>query len=199
MLSILAIVCALDIPGGRHTKKARILKKSLAQMDESVSATHTIVCSHCGQHILVEDSLVGMSANCPTCDGEISIPSKFPPPFPKDVGLKSAKETECRGPLFDQNASGKDVPIARRSTLGYFISIVVRLVWSLTLGVFIFFPIGLILFLLLDIFMPEKDIGYRTLVNTYKWGSCHWFKGVRFQMETDDYNVRVEKERQKRP
>ena len=138
-----------------------------------------------------------MTVNCPTCDGEISIPSKLPPPIPMNEPLQVHEESKVSDlpPIPDWSEEAIKV----QSTLGYFISIVVRLVWSLTLGAFLLFPLGLILFLILDIFMPNSNSGYRTLVNMCKWGSCHWFKGVNFQMETDDFNVRVEKERQRKP
>ena len=81
--------------------------------------------------------------------------------------------------------------------MGYIISIIARLIWSLTLGLFLFFPLGICLFVIEDIFWPESDLGYRTLVNMCKWGSCHWFKGMKFHMETDDYEIRVQKDRPK--
>jgi len=166
-------------------------------MEEPVSSTQTIECSHCGQHILVEDSFAGMTVNCPTCDGEILIPSKSPPPIPMDGLLQVHEESEVSD--LPPRPEWTEAANTTQSTVGYFISIVVRLVWSLTLGVFLFFPLALLLFIILDIFMPNSNSGYRTLVNICKWGSCHWFKGVNFQMETDDFEVRVEKERQRKP
>ena len=74
----------------------------------------------------------------------------------------------------------------------YLFAVVFRLLWSLTIGL-VFFLVGLILFLLLDILMPNSNKGYVILNNMYKRGSCYWFKGLR--METDDFEVDVSKKR----
>lgn len=74
----------------------------------------------------------------------------------------------------------------------YVLSIIIRLVWSFTIGVF-FFAIGLVLFLLLDILMPSSDRGYRVLNTMCKIGSMGWFKGLR--LEKDDFDINVEKRR----
>ena len=71
-------------------------------------------------------------------------------------------------------------------------SIIFRMLWSLSIGL-PFFALGLILFLLFDIFSPKSDSGYRILNAMYKWGSCYWFKGVR--METDDFEIDIKKRR----
>jgi hypothetical protein len=78
--------------------------------------------------------------------------------------------------------------------MGYVISILVRLIWSLSIGL-VFFVLGTLLFLILDIFFPASDASYKWLTGFYKWGSCHWFKGIRFGVETDDYDVKVAKVR----
>ena len=70
------------------------------------------------------------------------------------------------------------------------VAIVVRTVWSLTIGI-PFFIAGLIGFLVLDITQPNSDKGYILLTNMYKWGSCHWFKQVK--LETQDFEVDVKK------
>ena len=72
------------------------------------------------------------------------------------------------------------------------IAIIVRLVWSLTIG-FIFFLIGTIAFIVLDILFPKYSVSYKVLTTMYKWGSCHWFK--RLRLEVDEYSVQVEKKR----
>ena len=72
------------------------------------------------------------------------------------------------------------------------VSVIIRLALSLTIGIPIF-AIGFVLFLITDIFFPEKDKGYKILVRTFKWGSFYWFKGLK--METDDFDVNVAKER----
>ena len=77
--------------------------------------------------------------------------------------------------------------------MGYAIAVLVRLLWSLTIGL-LFFLIGLVLFLILDIFLPSKDTGYRVLTKLFQWGSCYWFKGIKVQ--TDDYDIEVGKRRQ---
>lgn len=168
-------------------------------MEDTSNPTMKIECPHCGQHISVDNSYSGTTADCPTCGGAIPIPSFAPPPLPKSAPDPDPGEVtnsdEAGGGVGD---SVKNTLEAFNPTFGYFVSIIVRLVWSMTLGLFFFFPIGLLLFVIEDIFWPESDIGYRTLVNMYKWGSCHWFKGMKFQMETDDYTVRVQKERQTR-
>lgn len=74
----------------------------------------------------------------------------------------------------------------------YLFAVVFRLIWSLTIGL-VFFLVGLVLFILLDILMPNSNKGYIVLNNMYKWGSCYWFKGLR--METDDFDVDVSKKR----
>ena len=74
----------------------------------------------------------------------------------------------------------------------YIFGVIFRLAWSLTIGV-VFFVIGLVLFLLMDILFPESSKGYVVLNKMYKWGSCYWFKGIK--METDDFDVSVEKNR----
>lgn len=56
-----------------------------------------------------------------------------------------------------------------------------------------FFALGLVFFLLLDIFFPASDRGYKVLNSMYKLGSLGAFKGVR--LEKDDYVVVVEKKR----
>lgn len=71
-------------------------------------------------------------------------------------------------------------------------AISIRLAWSLTIGL-LFFSIGTVLFILFDVLFPESAISYKVLTNTYKWGSCHWFK--RLKLETDEYSVEVEKKR----
>jgi len=70
------------------------------------------------------------------------------------------------------------------------VAIVVRSLWSLTIGI-PFFIVGLLGFLALDIAKPNSDKGYMLLTNMYKWGSCHWFKQVK--LETQDYEVDVRK------
>lgn len=77
----------------------------------------------------------------------------------------------------------------------YLLTIIIRLSWSFTLGL-IFFFIGLILFLVLDILLPRSDRGYRVLNYMYKIGSLGWFKGLR--MEKDEFDISVEKRRQGR-
>ncbi|MNJ44704.1 hypothetical protein D3C77_397680 [compost metagenome] len=74
----------------------------------------------------------------------------------------------------------------------FFITAIIRLMWSLTVGLF-FFALGLILFLLFDIFKPSSDLGYRVLNSLYKFGSLGAFKGLR--MVQDQFDIRVEKRR----
>ena len=74
----------------------------------------------------------------------------------------------------------------------YAITIVFRLIWSLTIGL-VFFAIGLVLFLLYDIMLPNSDRGYRILNTMYKIGSLGSFKGLR--MEQDEFDIKVEKKR----
>lgn len=75
----------------------------------------------------------------------------------------------------------------------YAITIVIRLIWSITIGL-VFFAIGLVLFLLFDILMPSSDRGYKILNYMYKLGSLGAFKGLR--MEKDQFDINVEKKRQ---
>jgi len=75
----------------------------------------------------------------------------------------------------------------------YAITIVIRLIWSVTIGL-IFFAIGLVLFLLYDILLPSSDRGYKILNFMYKIGSLGSFKGLR--MEKDQFDINVEKKRQ---
>lgn len=74
----------------------------------------------------------------------------------------------------------------------FIFSILFRSLWSLTIGIPIFF-VGLVLFLFLDILLPKSDKGYRVLNAMYKWGSCYWFKGIR--MDKDDFEIEVSKKR----
>lgn len=72
------------------------------------------------------------------------------------------------------------------------IAIIIRLIWSLTIG-FVFFFIGTIIFIILDVLFPKYSVSYKVLTNMYKWGSCHWFK--RLRLEVDEYKLEVEKRR----
>ena len=67
-----------------------------------------------------------------------------------------------------------------------------RSVWSCTIGL-LFFALGLVLFLLLDILMPSSDRGYRVLNSMYKVGSLGMFKGLK--VEKDDFDIIFEKRR----
>ena len=49
-----------------------------------VMATFTISCPHCGQHIAIDDSDFGHTADCPTCEGTIVLPDV---PEPKEKPL----------------------------------------------------------------------------------------------------------------
>ena len=46
----------------------------------------------------------------------------------------------------------------------FLITVVMRLAWILTLGLFFFFPVGTLLFVFTDLFFPKSDKSYRTLV-----------------------------------
>jgi hypothetical protein len=74
------------------------------------------------------------------------------------------------------------------------ISVLIRLLWSVTIGL-PFFALGLILFLIFDIFNPKSDSGYKILNKMFKLGSLGVFKGVRINMEQDHYDINVEKKR----
>lgn len=74
----------------------------------------------------------------------------------------------------------------------FIFSVIFRTLWACTIGL-PFFGVGLILFLLFDIFSPKSDKGYKILNTMYKWGSCYWFKGLR--MEKDDFEIDVSKRR----
>lgn len=76
----------------------------------------------------------------------------------------------------------------------YIVSVIVRLFWSLTVG-WIFFFLGLILFLMFEIFDPKSDKGYKWLVKMFKYGTLHWFKGIEFKVvaSVGDYEVDVKK------
>jgi hypothetical protein len=74
----------------------------------------------------------------------------------------------------------------------FIMTAIIRLIWSLTVGL-CFFAIGLILFVLFDIFKPSSDVGYRILNAMYKFGSLGVFKGLR--MVHDEFDIRVEKRR----
>ena len=88
-------------------------------------------------------------------------------------------------------ANTQEGGIAQRVILG-FVSIIIRLAWTFTIGL-LFFIIGTILFILLDILFPRYATSYKVLTNMYKWGSCHWFKQLK--LETDQYSIEVEKKR----
>lgn len=75
----------------------------------------------------------------------------------------------------------------------FLLSIVIRLVFSLTIGLPFFF-LGWALFLISDILFPKSDRGYRILNTFFKWGSLYWFKGLK--METDSYDIAVSKRRE---
>lgn len=66
---------------------------------------------------------------------------------------------------------------------------VIRLVWSCTIGFFFLFPLGAILFVLIDILMPRSSKSYEVLTNMYKWGSCHWFKKIKLEVQQFDLEV----------
>jgi hypothetical protein len=74
----------------------------------------------------------------------------------------------------------------------FMVTALIRLIWSLTIGL-VFFILGLVLFLLFDIFKPSSDVGYRILNSMYKFGSLGVFKGLR--MVQDQFDIRVEKRR----
>ncbi len=74
----------------------------------------------------------------------------------------------------------------------YFVTVIIRLAWSLTVGL-PFFALGLILFLLLDILLPGSDKGYKVLTVLYKVGSLGAFKGLR--MEKDEFDINLQKRR----
>lgn len=76
----------------------------------------------------------------------------------------------------------------------YVVSVLVRLIWSLTVGLIFFFA-GWLLFLFFEIFDPKSDTGYKWLVKLFKWGTLHWFKGVEIRLvaDIDDYEVDVKK------
>jgi hypothetical protein len=76
--------------------------------------------------------------------------------------------------------------------MGYLIAVLVRLLWSLTIGL-PFFLIGFVSFLILDIFFPDRNTGFRVLTKIFQWGSCYWFKGIK--LVPDEYEVEVEKKR----
>jgi len=74
----------------------------------------------------------------------------------------------------------------------YVISVIVRTLWSLSIGM-VFFLIGIILFLMLEILFPETNKGIVILNKMFLWGSLYWFRGIKFQLEQDDYDMVVEK------
>ena len=76
-------------------------------------------------------------------------------------------------------------------TIMFFFTFILRLAWVLTVGIFIMFPIGTLIFIITDLFFPKSNKSYSALVTSYKWGSCHWFKGISLSMQTDDYEVEV--------
>jgi hypothetical protein len=82
--------------------------------------------------------------------------------------------------------------------MGYILRVIIRTVWSLTVGLLLF-PIGTVLFLLNDIFVPSSDRGFRILVNFLKWGSGQWFTNLNLRVETDNYTVEAHKTRPERP
>lgn len=72
------------------------------------------------------------------------------------------------------------------------ISILVRACWSFTIGM-VFFTVGLVLFIIIDIIYPKSNRSYEILTTLYKWGSCHWFKQLK--LETEDFDIQVKKSR----
>lgn len=74
----------------------------------------------------------------------------------------------------------------------YLITVLIRLIWSTTIGL-PFFLVGLTLFLVLDILLPNSDLGYKALNTLYKIGSLGSFKGLR--MEKDRFDISVQKKR----
>jgi hypothetical protein len=64
----------------------------------------------------------------------------------------------------------------------YVVVVLVRLAWSLTIGL-AFFVVGLLLYLVLDIFVPKSDLGVKVLTKLYEWGSCYWFKGIKVKFK----------------
>lgn len=80
-----------------------------------------------------------------------------------------------------------------RNYTAYTVSVIVRLVWSLTLGLFLFFPLGIIFFVIIDVFFPESDKGYNMLTKMFQWGSCYWFRGIEFKLKQEEYELDVKK------
>lgn len=120
------------------------------------------------------------------CRIEEIKPSKIEPIIESTTQNKPENKTIEYVPANNQNEN-----IIQTFILGLF-AIIVRLAWSLTIGL-VLFSIGTVLFLFFDILFPESSFSYKILTNTYKWGSCHWFK--RLKLETDEYSVEVEKRR----
>ena len=65
----------------------------------------------------------------------------------------------------------------------FFFTLILRLVWVLTVGIFIMFPLGTLAFIVIDLFFPKSNKSYGALVTA--------FKGIHFSMQTDDYDVDV--------
>jgi hypothetical protein len=78
--------------------------------------------------------------------------------------------------------------------LTYLFQVVLRLAWSFTIGI-PFFVLGILAFIVLDILFPEGSYGYVVLNKMAKWGSCYWFRGIKLDFQTDDFEVAVEKQR----
>jgi len=74
----------------------------------------------------------------------------------------------------------------------YFISVIVRLLWSLSIGL-VFFAVGIITFLVLDIFFPESDKGYKWLNRTFQLGSMYWFRGLVIKTKQADFDIEIQK------
>src|SRR5258708_32124126 len=49
----------------------------------------TFSCSHCRQHVVIDDPARGYQVKCPTCDGDIVVPS-VPPPIPQPATVAPA-------------------------------------------------------------------------------------------------------------
>ncbi|NLN93481.1 MAG: hypothetical protein GX130_09280 [Candidatus Hydrogenedens sp.] len=62
---------------------------------------------------------------------------------------------------------------------GHIVVVLIRTVWSLSIGL-VFFVIGTVLYVMLDILYPKKDYGAKMLTKLYEIGSLAWLARINF-------------------
>lgn len=187
------VVITGKLIAGFSLAEAKEHLKKLLKLDDSkattlLSGTDTVIKSGATYElaIKIQNALEQGGVEC-----RIESPRTLPNDIPQKNAVKKNPKPKLDKVEEYVPASSSNEGIVQAFILGSFAAIV-RLAWSMTIGL-VLFSIGTVLFVIFDILFPESALSYKVLTNTYKWGSCHWFK--RLKLETDEYSVEVEKRR----